>query len=163
MPTLRFLNDVVKPWDELNILLGERLALQPELSDVTRLAGALATAIRHQVDISGVKDKQANLESIEHRVISDTADFWTHGSLRNIDRNNRFSTEAFFEYLPNKGFSFIRNALFVEHNSLGKQDFLQASLAAIHYWINKRALNTTWQGLICQNPEEFHPRSIFKF
>jgi len=63
MSAHRFLNDIVKPWDELNKLLGERLALQPDLSDVTRLAGALAVAIRHQVDVADLKDFQVNAES----------------------------------------------------------------------------------------------------
>ena len=163
MSALRFLNDVAKPWDELNSLLGERLALQPDLSDVTRLAGALAVAIRHQVDAAGLKDVEVNTESLEHRVISDTADFWKHGSLRNPGRNNHFSTEAFFEYDPDKGFSFIRNALFVEHSSLGKRDFLQTSLTAIRYWINKRGLSTTWQSVVRENAEEFHPEAFLNF
>lgn len=163
MSDLRFLNDIAKPWDELNALLGERLALQPDLSDVTRLAGALAVAIRHQVDVAGLKDAEVNAESLEHRVISDTADFWKHGSLRKAERNNRFSTEAFFEYAPERGFSFIRNALFVEHASLGKHDFLHASLGAIRYWINKRKLSITWQGVILENQEEFHPEAFLHF
>lgn len=163
MPALRFLNDLVKPWDELNALLGERLALQPDLSDVTRLAGALAVAIRHQVDATDFKDTEVNTESLEHRIISDTADFWKHGSLRNANRNNRFSNEAFFEYMPNKGFSFIRNALFVEHTALGKHDFLHTSLAAINYWIRKRPLNITWQGVVREHPEQFHPEAFLRF
>ena len=62
--------------------------------------------------------------------------------------------------MPDKGFSFIRNALLVEHLSLGKHDFLHASLAAIHYWINKRGLSITWQGVVRENPEEFHPEAF---
>lgn len=163
MPNLRFLNDIVKPWDELNALLARRLALQPDLSDVTRLAGSLAVAIRHQVDILGIKDLEANSECFEHRVISDAADFWKHGSLRKSDRNNNFITESLFEYKNGKGFSFLRNALFVEHTSLGRHDFLQAALAAIHYWIDKRGLNVAWQGSIRENPTEFFEEAFLNF
>lgn len=163
MSALRFINDVVKPWDELNTLLAKRLALQPDLSDVTRFAGSLAVAIRHQVDTVGLKDSIVNAECFEHRVISDTADFWKHGSLRDPDRNNRFSTEAFFEYENGKGFSFLRNALFVEHASLGKHDFLQTSLIAIDYWINKQGFKVTWQGSIRDNPTEFHEEAFLNF
>jgi hypothetical protein len=163
MSALRFLNDVVKPWDELNALLAKRLALQPDLSDVTRLAGSLAVAIRHQVDTVGLKDSVVNAECFEHSVISDTADFWKHGSLRNPNRNNRFSTEAFFEYENGKGFSFLRNALFVEHASLGKQDFLSTSLAAIYYWISKQGFNIAWQGSVRENPTKFHEEAFLNF
>lgn len=161
--SLRFLNDITKPWDELNVLLAERLALQPDLSDVTRLAGALAVAIRHQVDAMGMKDAVVNAESIEHRIISDTADFWKHGSLRDTTRNNSFSTEAFFEYKPESGFSFIRNALIIDHASFGQHDFLHTSLAAIKYWIRKSGISTTWQGSIQENTTDFHPAAILKF
>lgn len=163
MSALRFLNNVVKPWDELNALLAKRLALQPDLSDVTRLAGSLAVAIRHQVETAGLKDTEVNAECIEHRVISDTGDFWKHGPLRNSARNNCFSTEAFFEYENGKGFSFLRNALFVEHATLGKYDFLQTSLTAIFYWVNKQGFNITWQGAVRENPTEFHEEAFLNF
>ena len=55
----RFVNDVVKPWDELNVLLSQRYAFQPDLSDVTRLAGTLAVAIKHQADLAGYADRSA--------------------------------------------------------------------------------------------------------
>ena len=120
-------------------------------------------AIRHQVDAAHLRDQEVNAESMSHRIISDTADFWKHGSLRNLDRNNCFSTESLFEYMPNKGFSFIRNALFVEHSSLGKHDFLHASWDAIQYWIGKRKLNVSWQGAVRENPQEFYPEAFLKF
>lgn len=163
MSVLRFLNDIVKPWDELNALLAKRLALQPDLSDVTRLAGSLAVAIRHQADTIGLKNSEVNKECFQHRIISDTADFWKHGSLWNQDRNNRFSTEAFFEYENGKGFSFLRNALLVEHTSLGKHDFLSTSLAAIYYWNNKQGFNIAWQGSVHENPTEFHEEAFLNF
>ncbi len=78
-------------------------------------------------------------------------------------RNNKFSTEAFFEYDAKKGFSFMRNALFVEHASLGKHDFLDASLGAIKYWIRKRSLGIAWQGIVRENPAEFHPVAFLYF
>lgn len=163
MSALHFINDVIKPWDELNALLTKRLALQPDLSDVTRLAAALAVAIRHQVDVVGLKDPEPNAECLEHRIICDVADFYKHGSLKKPSRNNSFSTEALFEYGPGKGFSFLRNALFVEHATLGKHDFLQTASAAIQYWINKRGLSVNWQGIVHESPTEFHEEAFLNF
>ena len=145
------------------MLLARRLALQPDLSDVTRLAGALAVAIRHQVDVAGVKDAEANADCFEHRIICDAADFYKHGGLRDPSRNNSFCTEAHFEYGPGKGFSFLRNALFVEHATLGKHDFLQATLAAIQYWINKRSLSVNWNGIVREGPTVFHEEAFLNF
>lgn len=163
MIALRFLNNIAKPWEELNVLLAERLALQPDLSDITRIAGSLAVAIRHQVDTAEISDTQANEESNEHRIISDTADFWKHGPLRKPERNNKLSTESLFEYDSEKGFSFIRNALYIEHSTLGQHDFLVTSLAAIRYWIQKREISTNWLGLVKENAPEFHSIAFLNF
>lgn len=160
---LRFINDIVKPWDELNQLLSLRLALQPDLSDVTRLAGSLAVAIRHQTDALKVKDAHSNAESHEHRVISDTADFWKHGSLRNSARNISFTTEAYFEYSIEKGFSFIRNALVVEHATFGRFDFMHTSRSAINYWLNKHNILIDWGSTVRENLTEFHSTAFLNF
>lgn len=159
----RLLNDIIKPWDELNSLLIEPLALQPNLSDVTRLACSLAVSIRHQVDVAGLTDQIANSECIEHRIITDTADYWKHGPLRNSDRNNELVTEAQFEYEASKGFSFIRNALFVEHKTLGKHDFMVTALSAIRYWIMRRQISTNWVGMVNESPSLFFPAARLKF
>ena len=50
---IRFLTYLVKPWDELNLLLSQRFAFQPDMSDVTRLAGSLAIATKHQAEVAG--------------------------------------------------------------------------------------------------------------
>lgn len=160
---LEFLNNIAKPWDDLNCLLLQPLALQPDLSDLTRLAGSLAVSIRHQVDAAGLQDTVANSQSPEHRIISDVADYWKHGPLRNSTRNNRLSTEAFFEYESKKGFSFIRNALLIDHATLGEHDFMITSLAAIHYWITKRDISTNWAGMVKQNTQQFHPMAFLMF
>ena len=68
----RFVNDVVKPWDELNVLLSQRYAFQPDLSDVTRLAGTLAVAIKHQADLAGYADRSAiDAASLDNKLMSD--------------------------------------------------------------------------------------------
>lgn len=66
MTKLKFMNHVLRPRDELNELLSLQYAFQPDLSAVTRLAGNIAIAIRHQVDFSSLNDKQANNLSYEH-------------------------------------------------------------------------------------------------
>src|SRR5258706_9729579 len=86
--TLRLINDVIKPWEELNSLLVQRLALQPDLSDITRLASALAVSIKHQADLRGVPRNAVDSASNENRIISDVADATKHGQLRDSSRNN---------------------------------------------------------------------------
>lgn len=160
----RFINDVVKPWDELNALLSNRYAFQPDLSDVTRLAGALAIAIKHQADLAGYMDRcQIDATSPENRLMSDVGDFWKHGPLRDPSRNNSLSVSAMFEYDSGRGFRFLRNGLLIEHTALGEHDFMRASLAAIRYWIVAHGLTLSWSGAVAEGPPEFHPNAFLHY
>jgi hypothetical protein len=159
----RFLNDIIKPWDELNHLLAQRYAFQPEVSNVTRLAGGLAVAIRHQVDFAGWTNNNANMASFEHRLITDAADFWKHGNLTKIERNNELTTSALFEYSPDKGFCFLRNGLFIEHATLGEHDFMETTFGAINFWIKTRGLSIIWSGQVETAEPKFHQTAFLKF
>lgn len=95
---LRLINDIVKPWEELNVLLVQRFAFQPDLSDVTRLASALAVSIKHQADLRGISRSVIDSASNENRIMSDVADAVKHGQLRDPSRNNRLDVVSWFEY-----------------------------------------------------------------
>ena len=160
----RFVNDVVKPWDEFNGLLSQRYAFQPDLSDVTRLAGALAVAIKHQADLAGYADRSAiDAASLDNKLMSDVGDFWKHGPLRDSGRNNSLSVSAMFEYHPGRGFRFLRNGLFNQHASLGEHDFMHTSLAAIRYWLTTQRIGLSWSGAIAEGPAEFYPTALFRY
>ena len=160
----RFINDVVKPWDELNALLSDRYAFQPDLSDVTRLAGALAVSIKHQADLAGYADRSSiDAASIDNRLMSDVGDFWKHGPLRDPGRNNSLSVSAMFEYAPGRGFRFLRNGLFIQHATLGEHDFMHTSLAAIRYWLGTHGVSLSWSGAVAEGPAEFHPTAFLHY
>ncbi len=160
----RFINDVIKPWDELNTLLSQRYAFQPDLSDVTRLAGNLAVAIKHQADLAGLADRSAiDAASLGNKLMSDVGDFWKHGPLRDSGRNNSLSFNAMFEYNADRGFRFLRNALFIQHETLGEHDFIQRSLAAIRYWLTTQRIGLSWTGSIAEGPPEFYPTSFLHY
>lgn len=164
MNTQRFVNDAAKPWDELNALLSQRYAFEPELSDVTRLAGALAVAIKHQADLAGYTDRSpVDAASLENKLMSDVGDFWKHGPLNNSSRNNSLSVIAMFEYGPGRGFRFLRNGLFIEHASLGEHDFMHTSSAAIRYWLTTKYTGLNWSGVVTEAPAEFHPTAFLRY
>lgn len=158
MKPLEFVNDVLKPYDELNSLLVKRLAFEPELSDVTRLARAVATAIRHLPEKTGFKQQQVIKESLSHRLVSDVSDAWKHVRLGDDRRNNEIFVTAMFEYDEVSGFRFLRNSLSVKHATLKEHDFLEATLDAIRYWRQKIPLEVTWknEGRIRTAPKKFY-------
>lgn len=158
----RFLNDICKPFDELNALLVQRYAFEPELSDITRMAGSIAVSLRHIPESAGYSDRAISNESSENRLIIDVADSWKHGSLRDPGRNSQLFVSAMFEWQPEKGFRFLRNGLAIVHSTLGEHDFLKTALGAIRFWIQKLPLGIAWKGSgkILEVPEEFHPTAF---
>lgn len=161
--TTRFLTYIVKPWDELNHLLAQRYAFQPAMSDITRLAGVLAIAIKHQAEIAGISRTRTDKESNENRLMSDVADSWKHGKLNNPSRDNKLSVSSQFECDANNQFRFIRNIITVNHQTDGKFDFMEASRVAIQYWITKLTLSIDWQPSISEGPFEFHEEAFLYF
>ena len=163
MTPQRFANDILKPWDELNALLSQQYAFQPELSDVSRLAGNVAVAIRHQIDFSDLNDKQANELCHAHQLISDAGDYWKHGSLRREERNSPLSVAAAFEYREDKTFSFLRNILTINHSSLGEHDFMQTSAEAARFWMTQKGFSSEWKGESFLAPVIYENAARLKF
>ena len=163
MTPQRFINDILKPWDELNTLLAKQYAFQPDLSDVSRLAGNIAVSIRHQVDFSELNDKQANELSPPHKLMSDAGDYWKHGNLRKEERNSTISVSATFEYKDGPEFRFIRNTVMLEHQSLGKHDFMVVAAEAARFWISQHGFNINWRGIPDAELFVYEPAARLKF
>lgn len=153
----------MKPWDELNAFLAKRLAFQPEISDITRLAGALAVAIKHQPEAAAVNPKLVLGESPENRIMSDVGDAWKHGTLDDPTRRNRITVAAQFECNSENKYRFLRNVVTVHHASQGDLDFMETSGAAIVYWIGRLRLGISWQPQLAEGPAEFHDEAFLFF
>lgn len=161
--TLKLINDVIKPWEELNALLVERFAFQPDLSGVTRLASALAVSIKHQADVRGVSRSAVDNASVENRLMSDVADAAKHGQLRDPARNNKLYVASCFEYAGNRGFRFIRNSVTIAHASSGEHDFMVTSLTALRYWMGQIGFSLNRELAVAEGPAEFFPSAYLYF
>ncbi|MCZ8294868.1 MAG: hypothetical protein O9312_15265 [Hylemonella sp.] len=168
---LKFLNDIAKPWDELNCLLIERKAFQPDLSSVTTKVEAISTAIKHQVDVHALAtgcpprklQTEVNAESLAARLVSDVSDTAKHVVLSTPARQTSIFVAAMFEVNAEGNFCFLRNGVFIEHATLGRHDFMQTSLAAIEYWSKKRRLDIAWRGSVQEANAEFFPTAFLYF
>ena len=147
MTPIRFANDILKPWDELNSLLCQQYAFQPDVSDISRMAGNIAVSIRHQIDFSELSDHEANKLSRAHQVIADSGDFWKHGKLRKEARNSPISVAAAFEYRSDEKYRFLRNIVSISHHSLGEYDFMVISAEAAKFWMSQRCFYIAWNGV----------------
>lgn len=157
------MNDIIKPWDELNELLVQRYAFQPDLSDVTRLASSLAVAIKHYAEHASVHRKIVDTESVDNKLMSDVADAAKHGKLANSSRDNRLYVAALFEVNNDNQFRFIRNAIYINHASKGEIDFMIVALRAIKYWIYHVGIKINWQGVIKEAQNKFYPTAFLYY
>lgn len=172
---LKFLNDIAKPWDELNELLAGRYAVQPELSTITARATALSHSIRHQVDVLAVErglrkrlerqnlQNDINAECPAVQLITDVSDSSKHIQLDRESRHSTLFVAAMFEVNQANHLRFLRNGVFVEHASLGRQDFMHQALLAIEYWEKKRSLKTDWKRTIREESADFTPEEVLHF
>lgn len=161
----QFINDAVKPWDELNRLLARPFAYQPEVSDVTRFANAVAVAIKHNAEHVGAGRKATDQASPGNRLMSDVADAWKHGGKKLSDpaRHNDMRVASRFEFDDAGEMRFLRNRIVIEHATLGTTDFMASAREAIRYWLNVMQLQISWSGALLEGPNVFDPHAVIYY
>jgi hypothetical protein len=163
MTEQKFMAYLAKPWSDLNSILLQRFAFQPDLSEVLRLAGALAIPIKHQAEDAGVGRKSVDADSMDNQIMSDVADAFKHGALDNPKRQNHLTVSAHFECDANNRFRYLRNVILIHHASQGEMDFMLTSGAAISYWIQKMKIATRWVPSISEGDSTFHDEAFLFF
>lgn len=159
---IRFLNDIIKPWDELNDLLSKPYAYEPGLNDVTRMAGNLAISIKHHHEFTKAERIAINKESHSNKIMSDIADMIKHHSLGDKNRENKLSISSIFECSNNK-FKFLRTLISVKYNDECEFDFALESINAINFWVARDGfvLPRKLEIKICE--EEFKDKAILRY
>jgi hypothetical protein len=137
----KFMNDILKPWDELNKLLTKPYCVQPELSSITKIATDISISISHFAEVTKIAKRwDACKDSLENEIMIDIADKSKHGTLKKKSRENNISVSSMFEYIDDTQYKFIRNKITVEHTTYGQYDFMEISLNAIQYWLKELEL-----------------------
>lgn len=172
-----FVVNVMTPWLELNAFLVRPLAFDPKLSMVARQSHAIATSLKHQVDIyaheqaerekldrAPVKTVQREVDSecIPARLMSDIADRSKHVLLNDPGRMSTTSACSGFE-VKGREFRFLRNIVLIEHATLGEFDFMQISLDAISYWIGRRGLKIAMEINLLEADPVFQESALLFF
>lgn len=152
---VRFVTELIRPWDLLNHDLCEQKAIQPDISDFTRRAAALAVAIKHFAENQGQDYKEFASRSESYRVMSDVADGYKHGQLAKSSRNNKLYVASQFEVQNIGKFRFLHNAIIIDHNNNGKMDFLEVSKLAIQFLLNELTPGISWVPVILLAPEVY--------
>ena len=154
--SLKFVNDIIKPWVELNDLLAQRYAFQPNLSDVTRMAASLALFISHYGEPK-IMPKQTAQDSVAMKMMRDVADSSKHFKLTDPARQCEIAVRAFFKVRDDGQCRFLRNAVLIDHATEGELDFMAVALDSIRYWIDRFGLEIQWAAQVKDAANEFYP------
>ncbi|MCP4551325.1 MAG: hypothetical protein GY834_04650 [Bacteroidetes bacterium] len=144
---LDFINNLVKPWDELHLFLLQPYSLDPQFSDPVVNARSLAVATAHQFDIDknengeGISDKKLKKISPESMRIKDLCN-----TIKHIKRTKGYSAKitgvsAQVIVDGNNKFCFLKNQIIYHHGESGEFDLLEDLRKAILFWSNRREID----------------------
>src|SRR4051812_44661060 len=117
--SLKFVTDIIKPWEFLNRELINQNSIDSNISDFISIAGDLAVKISHFPEMANRKDIRKNKSSEAFNIMVDIADAWKHNIL-DENRNNKLFLSSFFEGTEDNKFRFLRNSIQIQHNKYGK-------------------------------------------
>lgn len=161
---LQFINDVLKPWDELNKLLALPYAFEPGINDVVRMATNLAIAINHWCETENENKKTIIASSDAYRIMVDVANMVKHKSLHKKNRENTVYAVATFEFLENEEtIKFLRTVAFVEYTNGDKYDFIIEAAKAINFWINHSKLNISKERIVLTHDNKYQKEIVLYY
>jgi hypothetical protein len=153
---IKFLNDIIKPWETLNRHLSLPFSINTSISDFTNKASSIAVSIKHFPENShGLKPKDLLEESEPYKIFSDLADSLKHGELNDSRRQCSLYSGSMFERSKDGLVRFLRNTVNIKHNTYGDLDFMEVSKAAALFVAAKVDFRSDWNPIIIYNNGEF--------
>jgi len=154
--TIRYISEIVKPWEHLNLQLASPLSMNPNVNDFITNANSLAVTIKHFPE-SILKIKPENLvkQSKSYEIISDLADSSKHGELRKRERECKLSVSSMFERNSEAKVRFLRNKITIIHNGYGKIDFMECAMESALFLSHKLEEWNDWTPKTYNNSGEF--------
>ena len=153
---IKFLTQIVKPWEHLNKILSAPLSLDLAINDFVTNANALAVTIKHLPEsISNISPNVLSKESKSYEIISDLADSFKHGKLYKHSRECKLTVSSMFERNTEAKLRFLRNKISISHNKYGKIDFMSCTKESSLFILEKLDLHLKWNPNIINNTGEF--------
>lgn len=155
---LKFITEIIKPWEELNIKFSTPLSMNPAINDFITSANALAITIKHMPEaLVQAKPHDLAAQNKPYEIMHDLADSIKHGQLRNTGRQCTLSVYLMFERNPgsNATFRFLRNSIIINHNTYGDIDFMECAMEASKFVSEKIDVRISWNPQIISNKGDF--------
>ena len=153
---IRFISEVIKPWETLNQQLAAPFSMNPAINDFITIANALTVSIKHLPEaIAKIKPEVLTKELQSYEIISDLADSLKHGKLRRPERECKLSISSMFERNEKAEVRFLRNRISIQHNTYEKIDFMECAMESAIFIAEKLDIKTDWNPKIFNNSGEF--------
>lgn len=153
---IKFLTDIIKPWEILNRQLSFPFSVNTSISDFTNSASSLAVSIKHfPENTHGLKPKDLIDEFEPYKIFSDLADSLKHGTLSDARRQCSISVGSMFERNKDRLVRFLRNTVIIKHNTYGELDFMELSKIAALFIASKVDFRSDWNPVVLNNKGEF--------
>jgi hypothetical protein len=153
---LKFINDIIKPWEILNRQLSYPFSINTSVSNFTKDAGSLAVSLKHFPEsVHSLKPKDLILESDTYKIISDLADSLKHGQLSDNNRQCTLYAGSMFERSKEGLVRFLRNTVNIRHNTYGNLDFMETAKQVALFLASKVDFRSDWNPIIITNKAEF--------
>src|SRR5689334_15567787 len=95
---LKFISEIVKPWEVLNQELSKPFSLDPDINDFVNKAAGIAVSIKHFPESTrGISPNILISKSFSYSIMSDLADSIKHGLLKNSMRQSKLTLSSLFE------------------------------------------------------------------
>lgn len=154
-PPLKFTNDIIRPWENLNKILINQNSIDHSISELITNANDIAIRLSHFPELLGNTSLRTNRTSIYYNVIVDMADASKHDKISSSIRIKDLSISSIFEGNNDGMFRFIRNKITVDHIKYGKYDFMDLTKKAVNFVLNKLQLPLFWDPDILEAPMIF--------
>jgi len=153
---IKFISEIVKPWETLNQELSKPFSMNPEINDYVTRAISIAVALKHFPESTKkIKPETLVPDSLDYSIISDLADTAKHGELRKTERECKLTVSSMFERNQDAKVRFLRSRISIAHNTHGKIDFMQCAMNTALFVIQKTNISTDWTPILINSQGEF--------
>jgi hypothetical protein len=154
--TIRFISEIVKPWETLNQELSKPFSMNPDVNDFVTKAIGLAVAIKHLPESTQkIEPKTLVPQSLDYSIISDLADSMKHGELKKRTRECKLTISSMFERNQEAKVRFLRSRISIMHKTHRKIDFMQCAMNSAIFVMQKMGIKTNWTPKIFNNSGDF--------
>lgn len=154
--TIKFISEIIKPWETLNQILRIPFSMNSTSNDFITTSKSLAITIKHLPENSqNIELRSLIKESLPYEIMYDLADSLKHGKLRNSERDCQLTISSMFERNNEAKVRFLRNRLSINHAKHGRIDFMKCAADSALFISQKLEIKTDWSPIIFNNSGEF--------